>query len=177
MQGLQNNIIKLRALESEDLDFLFKVENNLSFWEVSSTQTPFSKYTLRKYLENSHQDIYEAKQLRLVIVSSMDDKIIGFIDLFDFNPQHHRAGIGILILEKYQNKGFAKETLKLFVDYAFKQLNLYQIYANIGTDNNYSIQLFEKLSFQKIGIKKDWILSNGEFKDVVLYQLININYK
>ena len=172
MQPLQNNIIKLRALEQEDLELLFEVENNPSFWEVSNTQTPFSKYILKKYLDNSHQDIYEAKQLRLVIVSVKDDKTIGFIDLFDFNPQHKRAGIGILILKEYQKKGFAGKTLELFIDYAFKQLNLHQIYANIETNNKHSIRLFKNLSFQKIGIKKDWILSNGIFKDVELYQLI-----
>ena len=173
MQAIQNNIIKLRSLEPEDLDFLFKVENNPSFWEVSSTQTPFSKYILKKYLENSHQDIYEAKQLRLVIVNIKDDKTIGFIDLFDFNPQHQRAGIGILIIKKYQNKGFAGETLNLFMEYAFNHLNLHQIYANIVADNKPSIQLFEKLSFQKIGVKKDWVLHKGSFKDVVLYQLVH----
>ena len=172
MQNLQNNIIKLRALESEDIDFLFEVENNPTFWEVSGTQTPFSKYILKKYLENSHQDIYEAKQLRLVIVDIKENKNIGFIDLFDFNPQHQRAGIGIIIIKKYQNKGYAYETLKLFIEYAFKGLNINQIYANIPTDNKNSIKLFEKLHFQKTGIKKDWILNNGIFKDVMFYQLI-----
>jgi diamine N-acetyltransferase len=173
MQAIQNNIIKLRSLEPEDLDFLFKVENNPSFWEVSSTQTPFSKYILKKYLENSHQDIYEAKQLRLVIVNIKDDKTIGFIDLFDFNPQHKRAGIGILITKEFQNKGYANATLKLFIDYVFNHLNLHQIYANIVSDNKFSIQLFENLLFRKIGLKKEWILSDGRYKDVILYQLIS----
>lgn len=173
MQTLQNNNIKLRALESEDLDFLFAVENNPDFWEVSSTQTPFSKFILTKYLENSYQDIYEAKQLRLVIVHIEDNKTIGFVDLFDYSPQHQRAGIGVLIIDKYQNKGYAKEALELFITYAFKQLNLHQIYANIATSNKHSIRLFENLSFQKIGIQKEWIRSNGEFKDVLLFQLIN----
>lgn len=172
MQPIQNNIIKLRALESEDIDFLFEVENNPAFWEVSGTQTPFSKYILKKYLENSHQDIYEAKQLRLVIVDVKENKNIGFIDMFDFDPQHQRAGIGIIILKKYQNKGYAYETLNLFIDYAFKQFNLHQVYANIPSDNNNSIKLFEKLQFQKAGTKKDWILNNGIFKDVMIYQLI-----
>jgi len=173
MQVIQNNIIKLRALESEDIDFLYKAENNPLFWEASSTQTPFSKYLLKKYLENSHQDIYEAKQLRLVIVSIKDDQIIGFVDLFDFNPQHNRAGIGILILEEFQNKGYANEALKLFINYAFKHINLHQIYANIVSDNKYSIQLFEKLLFKKIGMKRDWILTDGKYKDVIFYQLIH----
>jgi diamine N-acetyltransferase len=173
MKLLENNLIKLRALEPEDLDFLFSVENNNDFWEVSSTITPFSKNILKQYLANAHLDIFEARQLRLVIVDVLHKKNIGLIDMFDFNPQHSRAGIGILILEEFQNKGFAADALKLFSNYAFTQLNLHQLYANIPSGNLNSIKLFEKLKFKKIGTKKDWIKSNGLFKDILLYQKIN----
>lgn len=173
MELLQNKKIKLRALEPEDLEFLFTTENDENFWEVSSTLTPFSKDILKQYLTNAQQNIFEAKQLRLVIVDAINNKSIGLIDLFDFNPQHHRAGIGILILKKYQNKGFASETLKLFINYAFKKLNLHQIYANIPNNNTSSISLFQKMNFKLIGIKKDWLLANGKYNDVNLYQIIN----
>ena len=157
MQVLKNKIITLRALEPEDLDFLFFTENNSDFWEVSSTQTPFSKFILKKYLANAQQDIYEARQLRLVIMNTVNNDIIGLVDLFDFNPQHRRAGVGILILKEYQNKGFASEALKMITEYAFSSLNLHQVYANIPADNKNSITLFEKINFVKIGSQKDWI--------------------
>ncbi len=172
MRLLQNNKVKLRALEKEDLEFLFEIENNESFWEVSSTLIPFSKDILKQYLSNAHQDIFEAKQLRLVIIDSSSNENIGLIDLFDFNPQHSRAGIGILILKKFQNNGYASKTLQLFINYAFNTLNMHQIYANIPIDNEPSINLFKKMKFTLIGTKKDWIFSNGKFKDVNLYQLI-----
>lgn len=170
---LQNKKIKLRALEKEDLEFIFDIENNESYWEVSSTMTPFSKDILKQYLANAHLDIYEAKQLRLVITDAVSNEHIGLIDLFDFNPQHQRAGIGILILNKYQHKGYATETLKLFINYAFTKINLHQMYANIPLDNSNSIDLFQKMGFKLAGTKKDWLLSDGKYKDVNLYQLIN----
>ncbi|MFK8059689.1 MAG: GNAT family N-acetyltransferase [Polaribacter sp.] len=164
--------INLRALEPEDLDFLYQVENNDSFWEVSHTQAPFSKFILKQYLENAHLDIFEAKQLRLLVEEKSTKKQVGMIDLFDFNPQHKRAGIGILIHPDYQQKGFASEALSLLINYCFTALNLHQLYANITSDNEKSISLFTKQNFKKIGIKKDWILSSGNFKDEVLFQLI-----
>ena len=167
---LQKNNIKLRALEPEDLDFLFQTENNTSLWEVSSTQTPFSKHILKQYLANAHQDIYEAKQLRLIIEHAQQP--IGMIDLFDFNPQHHHAGIGIVILKEHQNKGFANTALQLCIDYAFNSLNLHQLYANIATDNKNSTKLFTKNNFILIGIKKDWIYQHKKYKDEAIYQLI-----
>jgi diamine N-acetyltransferase len=173
MNTLQGTYINLRALEPEDLKFLFEIENNESFWEVSHTQTPFSKFILKQYLENAHLDIYEAKQLRLAIKDNISSNTIGMIDLFDFNPQHKRAGIGILIHPDYQQKGFASEALQLLVNYSFTHLQLHQLYANITDDNTNSIRLFTKHNFKEIGIKKDWILTNRIYKNEILFQLIN----
>ncbi len=172
MNILENKQIILRALEPEDLNFLFQTENDSGLWEVSETQKPFSKYILQKYLENSHQDIYEAKQLRLVIVKKDSGENIGMIDLFDFNPKHMRAGIGIVILKEFRNKGFAGEALQTFINYSFNVIGLHQIYANIPLYNKESILLFEKVNFKRTGILKEWIMKNGHYKDVAFYQLL-----
>ena len=163
--------INLRALEPEDLDFLFSIENDESFWELSSTQAPYSRHILQKYIENSHQDIYEAKQYRFVICD-INNIPVGLIDLFEFNPLHKRVGIGILITSKNQIKRYGFEALEMVIDYAFTYLNVHQIFANITSDNLKSISLFEKCNFKKVGTKKDWMYSNSTFKDEILYQLI-----
>lgn len=172
MNTLVGNLVKLRALEPEDLEFLFQIENDESFWEISHTQTPFSKYVLKQYLENAHLDIFETKQLRLIIEEKSSQKNLGMIDLFDFNPQHKRAGIGILIHPEYQQKGFASEALELLIKYSFSHLQLHQLYANIIAENERSLALFAKHQFKKIGIKKDWIFFDGKMKDEILFQLI-----
>ena len=89
--------IMLRALEPEDLEYLYTWENNMDLWDVSDTLTPFSHFTLKKYIESSHKDIYSSKQLRLMIVRIEDKTPIGLVDLYDFDPYHQRAGIGIMI--------------------------------------------------------------------------------
>ena len=171
MKTLKGELIILRALEPEDLNFLYQIENNESFWEVSHTQTPFSKYILKQYLENAHLDIYESKQLRLLIEEKSTKKQVGMIDLFDFNPQHKRAGIGILIHPDYEKKGFSSEALSLLINYSFSHLQLHQLYANITSDNSNSLSLFKKYKFEEVGVKKEWILSEGKFKDEILFQL------
>ncbi|MET6990331.1 GNAT family N-acetyltransferase [Sediminicola arcticus] len=163
----------LRALEPEDLNFLYELENNTQIWEISGTTTPYSKHILQLYLDNAHKDIYEAKQLRLCICNS-DDNVVGLIDLFDFDPHHHRAGIGIVILEeKDRNKGLGLEALQLLENYAFDGLHLRQLYANVLEDNEASIHLFKKLDYRIVGEKKDWIFQNKKYKDEILFQKIN----
>lgn len=172
MLSLKSEHIYLRALESQDLDFLYQLENDTSVWEVSGTLTPYSKKVLRLYLDNAHRDIYEVKQLRLCICD-MSNNTIGLIDIFDFDPKHLRAGVGIVVLsEKNRNKGVGEEALDLVMNYTFSTLNLHQLYANIIETNKSSIRLFEKKGFEKVGVKKDWLLTNGEFKNEILYQKI-----
>lgn len=172
MVKLSGKNIYLRALEASDLDFLYKLENDESVWEVSETQTPYSKYILKQYLENSHKDIYEVKQLRLAI-SGLDEELLGFIDLYDFNPRSNRAGVGIIVLaSQNRNKGVGTEALQLLIEYAYSSLNLHQLYANISEDNLHSIKLFKNLGFEKSGVKKDWNFVSGKYKNEVLYQKI-----
>ncbi|APS40394.1 MULTISPECIES: GNAT family N-acetyltransferase [Salegentibacter] len=173
MPGLRGNKVYLRALEPEDLDFVHTVENIEEFWEVSATQTPYSRFLIKQYLENAHRDIYDIKQLRLVICDLQDNEV-GLIDIFDFEPKDRRAALGILIADPSERgKGYGAEALKLLCNYCFTHLAMHQVYANITEGNETSVKLFENLGFQRVGIKKDWTYSEGGFKDEILYQLIN----
>jgi len=166
--------IFLRALEPEDLDFVYAVENEESIWEVSNTQTPYSRFLIREYLKNAQQDIYEAKQLRLAICKKGVFQPVGLIDLFEFDPRNNRAGVGILIKSaENRNSGIGTECLDLLIKYAFKTLNLHQLFANIDSENEASLKLFTNFGFQQAGIKKEWNYVNGKYKDELLFQLIN----
>lgn len=167
--------IYLRALEPEDLEFIYQVENDERVWEVSATQTPYSKFLIKQYLENAHQDIYEAKQLRLAICTTKNE-VIGLIDLYDFNPTHRRAGVGILILDEVERgKGYGTEALKLLIKYGKTHLHLHQMHAAIAEDNKISEDLFLKAGFKFIGQRKDWTIVNGTFKNENLYQHIYVH--
>ena len=174
MITLKGDNIYIRALEPNDLEFVYAMENDQSIWEVSNTQTPYSRFLVKQYLENAQQDIYEAKQLRLAICQDQDFPAIGLIDLFDFDPKNNRAGVGIVLQGNENRKqNIGSEALELLIRYSFFNLNLHQLYANIGTENEASIALFTKFGFQKIGTKKDWTLVNGVYKDEAVFQLIN----
>lgn len=174
MNTLKGPNLFLRALEPEDLEFVHAIENDENIWNYSNTQTPYSKFLIRQYLENAHLDIYEAKQLRLAICKNNAQEAIGLIDLFDFDPRNKRAGIGIVIQNfEHRAQGFGKESLGLLINYSFKQLNLHQLYANIGTENETSIKLFTTFGFQKCGVKKDWNLIESSYHDEAFFQLIN----
>ncbi len=157
MEPLHGSLIHLRAIEPGDEDLLFKWENDQKFWQVSNTFAPFSRKILRQYLENAHLDIFQARQLRLVIEAIEPEKPVGLIDLFDFDPHHQRAGIGILIGESNEwGKGYAKDALKTLLRYVFSVLLLNQVYCSIDESNTASLSLFKNAGFRITGIKEKW---------------------
>lgn len=162
--------ISLRALEPGDIDLLYQWENDIEIWEISNTKAPFSRHILAQYLIEAAKDIYETKQLRLIIQNENLEPV-GAIDLFDFEPYHLRAGVGILIHNKNERKkGYASDALEALSKYTYEVLGLRQLYANITSDNEISIKLFEKSGFKKVGIKKSWIKTVSGWKDEVLFQ-------
>jgi diamine N-acetyltransferase len=169
--------IVLRALEPEDIDLLYTWENDQSIWRVSNTLAPFSRFILERYIENSFQDIHQAKQLRLMIEAGYvgdDHRTVGAIDLFEYDPFHLRAGVGILIgSSSDRNNGIATAALNKLIDYTFNTLQLHQLFCNVAANNKPSLQLFHNAGFTVIGNKREWIKTPSGFQDEVILQLIN----
>ena len=169
---LENERIRLRAPEPEDLEAFYKWENDSSLWSLGGTVAPFSRYDLKQYILSS-KDIYEAKQLRLMIEEKAGMNTVGAIDLYDFEPHHRRSSIGIMIDRPYQKQGIAGESLSLLCRYAFSFLKLHQLYAYIPVGNNPSRQLFKRCGFEERGLLSDWLQTDGGYEDVLIVSLMS----
>ncbi|HOI27370.1 MAG TPA: GNAT family N-acetyltransferase [Paludibacteraceae bacterium] len=170
--ALDNGEIRLRALEPEDLEALYKWENDDAFWEDGNAIAPYSRHILRQYIQTQDQDLYTSHQLRLMIELKESCKAIGTIDLFDFEPHNNRAGVGIMIDKDFQQKGYATQGLTLFCSYAFEVLHLHQMYAHVNTKNKASIALFQKAGFAECGLLHSWNRTADGWQDCLLFQKI-----
>lgn len=165
------NEIHLAALEPEDINLLFKLENDRSLWHVSNTLVPFSKTTLAAYLDNiESNDISSAGQYRFAIKNR--EETIGCLDLYDYDPVNSRAGVGVILCESARGKGIAKIALKKLIHYVEQHLFLHQLYADIPVSNEQSITLFESCNFKKTACLKDWIRHKDSYEDQLTYQLL-----
>ena len=171
MALLENDLIKLRALEPEDLDVLFRWENDTELWAYGTTLAPYSKFALREYISEARNDIFQSHQLRLMIVLKENNEAIGTIDLYDFDPINLRAGVGILLDSGHRGKGFGSQVLKLIQDYAFIFLHLRQLYAYIPQSNTSSMKLFTNCGYTKSGCLEQWLKCGDRFEDVDILQL------
>ncbi|RLD91007.1 MAG: GNAT family N-acetyltransferase [Bacteroidetes bacterium] len=166
--------IVLRAPEPRDVDFLYHLENDEKLWHVSQTLRPFSRFEMEQYVLMSEKDPFEAHQVRFMI-DLTSDETIGTIDLFDIDSHNKRAGVGIVVVDKYRNKGYAFLALELLKEYCFNHLNLHQLFCNIESSNTLSLTLFKKTGFTIVGLKKDWNIAPGKgvWADEYFLQLIN----
>jgi diamine N-acetyltransferase len=171
----RHSVIALRAVEPEDLALLYLWENDRTVWHVSNTLVPFSRYQLKQYIESDPGDVHAHRQLRMMIDSVETGKptrTVGIIDLFDFDPIHRRAGLGILIASADDRRqGYACEAIQQMIEYSRKNLFLHQLYCNIAASNTASIQLFGKAGFEITGTKKEWLQTESGWEDEYLMQL------
>lgn len=172
-EWLQGERVRLRALEPEDLTRLYRWENNSAWWETGNTVVPYSRYLLTQYIEESHRDIYESKQQRFMIAFLPDGETVGMIDLFDFDPRHRRAGVGILIDTAYRRRRIAREALELLARYAFRFLRLHQLYAHVSVRNEASRRLFSSCGFAVAGRLADWSFAGAGYADVLIMQRVD----
>ena len=173
---LQTEHVRLRAMEPRDVDLLYRWENDPEVWKVSNTMVPFSKFTLQEFIKTSTMDIYASRQLRLM-VEDWKGNTVGAVDVFDFEPFHRRAGIGILIAKEYRENGYAEEAVQCVCQYLFTVFQLHQVYCNVMEDNEISLKLFQHAGFVLTGRKKDWMREKNVFLDVLILQLIHENEK
>ena len=173
MNVLKSENIYLRAIEPEDLDFLYRWENCIDILEESNTLAPYSKFAIKEFIERSlSENVFEMGQIRLMICLKDNEKVIGTADIFDIDTINSRAAVGLLIDNDYRGKGYAKESLDLLCLYAKSTLLLNQLYVHISTNNSACLNLFEKSDFEKCGTLKSWTKTNSGYKDVIVFQKI-----
>lgn len=163
--------IHLRAIEPEDLDLLYRIENDIKLWNVSTTNVPYSRYTLHDYIANASGDIYTDRQVRMMIENAAG-KIVGIVDIVNFDPGNRRAELGLIIEGPYRHKGYAQSTMAAIAEYAVNVLHLHQLFAFIDVTNEASILLFRKLGYVESARLKDWLYDGRQYHDAVVMQTV-----
>ncbi len=163
--------VHLRAIEPEDLDLLYRIENDTKLWNVGNTNVPYSRYTLHDYIANASDDIYIDRQVRMMVENS-ENQIVGITDIVNFDPSNRRAEVGLIILDAYRRRGYASSTLEQVAAYALKVLHLHQLFAIIDADNIASFNLFEKMGYKMSAVITDWLYDGMKYHDAKIMQRV-----
>lgn len=164
-------MVTLRAMEPEDLDFLYSIENDSEVWNVGNASVPYSRYVLHDYIANSSNDIYADGQVRLIV--EVDEYgVAGMVDIFDFNAQHRRAEVSVVVRKECRRRGIAASVLDMIAEYSLHTLHLHQLYVVVSVENVASLSLFGKKGFVRSGLLKEWLFDGEKYVDAVVMNKI-----
>lgn len=161
--------VVLRAMEPEDLDLLYQIENDTKLWNIGLTNVPYSRYVLHDYIATSSGDIYTDKQVRLIIENE-EHQTIGLVDIMNFNPQNRRAEMGIVVQEAFRQKGYGKDAIQKVMRYAKEVLHLHQLYVVVNSSQKFTIGLFLRMGFKETCQLTDWLYDGEVYHDATLLQ-------
>lgn len=159
----------LRAIEPEDLDLMYILENDQRMRDCTATTVPLSRYALHQYIMENTGDLYRDSQVRMAILDPVTSSACGFLDITDFVPRHRRAQIGIALMQDVTGRGLATKALEEASDYARSQ-GLSQLYAIVAIYNAPARALFRRAGYAEANVLVDWILQDGQYTDAVLYR-------
>lgn len=170
---LEKEGIKLRAPEPEDLEVMFKFENSTEVWEMSNTTGPYSRFQLKQYIEQSQNDLFADRQLRLMIENEAG-QVVGIMDVCYYDPLHNRAEVGIMVDKVYRRQGIGIKALSLLEKHCFHYLGIHQLFAYIAVGNLPCRRLFAACGYKESAVLKDWMHTwGGSYADVLIVQKIN----
>ena len=163
--------VTLRAIEPEDLDLLYRIENDVKLWNVGTSNVPYSRYALHDYIANASGDIYVDRQVRMMIENEAHE-VVGIVDIVNFDPSNRRAELGLVIEEPFREKGYAYSTMREIAHYALNVLHLRQLFAFIDERNEACLQLFRQLGCQESACLKDWLFDGENYHGAVVMQML-----
>ncbi|MDK8190263.1 GNAT family protein [Paenibacillus sp. UMB7766-LJ446] len=172
---METKRIYLRPFESTDVDGYFPGLFDAEMRRLTGTQNSFTRSQVERYIENAAQD---DSRLMLLIALQENDQVIGDIALMDMHTKNRSAHIRIAIDNtENQGKGYGSEALLLMLDYGFGICNLHRIELEVYAFNQRAIRTYEKLGFQREGVRRDALFYNHQYHDAIQMSILEDEFR
>ncbi len=109
-----------------------------------------------------------------VLLAEYNGELIGNIDLHGNQRRKlfHTAWIGMGIDEEHRGKGLGTILMQELIEWCQKNEHLRLLWLEAYTNNSAGVKLYEKMGFEKTGIRKDFFKeSDGSYIDNIMLTL------
>lgn len=170
---LETGRLLLRAISDMDMEQIYLLRSD-----------PDSmKYLGKDLMQNKEEALELIRKLQVahqtnegitwaIVLKDNPSRLIGTGGFWKITKEHYRAEIGYMLLPAYFNKGYMSEALQKMISFAFDEMNLHSIEANINPNNLASEALLVKTGFVKEAYFKENFYYNGNFEDSAIYSLV-----
>jgi ribosomal-protein-alanine N-acetyltransferase len=157
----------------DDSESLFNIRTNEKVMKFMDVEQMSSISESEQMIESIGKSFKLGSGINWGIIEKSTKTFIGYFGFWRIDSKNCRGEIGYALHPNYWNKGFMKESAMKLIEYGFSKLNLHSIEANVSPDNLSSIQLLEKIGFKKEAHFRENLLFKNEFKDSVIYSLLD----
>jgi RimJ/RimL family protein N-acetyltransferase len=167
---LRGDQLTLRTIEKADLPFLTETINDPAVRDLLTIRKPITQAQEEQFFEEQVAD--DETVTLLVCVEDGDPDPAGVIGLEPLRFQDGNTEIGLWLARDYHGNGYGTEAARLVTTYAFQELRMHRVLARVIEGNEASHRIWEKLGFQQEGSHRDEIFTNGEYRDVTYYGVL-----
>lgn len=174
---IKTDRLSLREISADDVDNFYAIYSDSEVMRYWSSPPLPNRDAASKLIEEIHEGFKRREHLKWGIARSSDDTLIGSVTIFHPDFTHRRAELGYALGRAHWGKGYMQETLRAVLTYAFETLNFHRIEADVDPRNAASINVLERLGFQREGYLRERWHVNGEIQDAFFYGLIRPDWE
>ena len=169
---LSTERLRLRHVETADVDDLYAICGDpevMHYWSHAAWTDRAEAVAYQASIQRN----FEARSLfQWGIARTSDNRLIGTCTLYQMIPGHNRGELGIILGREAWGQGLGTEALRALVHFAFQELGLHRLEADVDPVNARSLALFEGLGFQREGFLKERWFVHGAYQDSILLGLV-----
>lgn len=171
---IKGDAIRLGKIEIEHLDDVFAIYNNDRVFEYCGIIPKHNLQTVKNMIGHFERDYNKRSRVKWgIFVNEAPNKLVGIIEVADFNQKVNMITIGYFLEESYWGRGIATEALRLLVHYLFETIRINRIQAEVMVANDHSKRVLLKNGFMKEGTLRQASLWSGKgIVDLEIYAIL-----
>lgn len=169
--------VRLRGLEERDVGALFAVFSNPAVTRYWSRPAMTQLAEAHDLLADVRAGFDSGDLFQWGVERRRDDGVIGTCTLFHIDTKNRRAEVGYALAREHWGQGYMSEALHALIRYAFEDLDLQRLEADVDPRNDGSVRSLERHGFVREGhLRERWFV-NGEVQDSLMFGLLRREWR
>lgn len=170
---LDGEQVTLNIIGEDDVPFLYETINDPAVNDGLGFSRPKSEEIEREWVESVTDS--ESNDVHFLIC--VDGESVGTTGLNDVSMHNGTGEIGYYLTPEAWGHGYATAAVRRLVTYAFDELRLHRVYAQVFAENEGSRRVLEKAGFEHEGILREHWYRHGAYEDVHRYGVLESEWE
>lgn len=174
---IETERLRLRWLSSGDVPALHQIFGDPEVCRYWSRPVLPDRAAAEALLDEIVRLFADRSLFQWGITERETDAVVGTCTLASLSHEHRRAEVGFALARAKWGQGYVAEALPALIAFAFEQLDLHRLEADVDPRNDRSIRALEREGFEREGRLRERYHVNGEVQDAVVYGLLRRTWR